>query len=257
MQSSILYRPSRTLPRRTRRMREFYVTDTDEEMAWCLVTSVIFRRGIIRRSMAPKTVRKSALLGDEPTVELVRKARTGDHAALNALLERCLPPLRNWARGRLPASARRSLETVDLVQEAAMNAIARLHTFEPRRVGSMQAYLKSSVINRIRDEMRRVGRRPVPGELTDAISSDAATPLELLMLKRRYSQYRAALRLLRPKDRDLVIARIESQWTIQEIKRSFGFGTTPAARMAVTRALRRLMKAIEGKTALPKAKARS
>jgi RNA polymerase sigma-70 factor (ECF subfamily) len=202
------------------------------------------------------TVMQTALLSDEPTVELVRKARVGDDAALNALLERCMPPLRNWARGRLPASARGSLDTVDLVQEAAMNAIARLDTFEPRRVGAMQAYLRRCVINRIRDEMRRVSRRPIPTELTDTIFSEEATPWELLMLKRRYSQYRAALKRLRPKDRDLVVARMEGQWTIEEIRKSFGFGTITAARMAVTRAERRLIRLLEGETAPPKPKTR-
>ena len=207
--------------------------------------------------MPTTTAKKAALLSNEPTVELVRMAREGDHVALEALLQRCLPPLRRWARGRLPARARGHLDTVDLVQDAAMNAIARLHTFEPRRVGAMQAYLKRSVINRVRDEMRRVSRRPVPAELTDAILSDEATPLELLMRKRGYSEYRAALKHLRPKDRDLVVARMEGQWTIEEIRKSFGFGTTPAARMAVTRAERRLIKLLERETAPPKPKPRN
>jgi RNA polymerase sigma-70 factor (ECF subfamily) len=207
--------------------------------------------------MPTTTAKKAALLSNEPTVELVRMAREGDHLALEALLQRCLPPLRRWARGRLPARARGHLDTVDLVQDAAMNAIARLHTFEPRRVGAMQAYLKRSVINRVRDEMRRVSRRPVPAELTDAILSDEATPLELLIRKRQYSRYRAALKRLRPKDRDLVVARMESQWTIQEIKQSFGFGTIAATRMAVTRAERRLIKLLERETAPPKPKPRN
>jgi RNA polymerase sigma factor (sigma-70 family) len=207
--------------------------------------------------MAGATVMKTALLSDEPTVELVRKARTGDDAALNALLERCLPPLRNWARGRLPASARRGLETVDLVQEAAMNAIARLHTFEPRRVGAMQAYLKRSVINRIRDEIRRVSRRPVPVELSETIPSRDKTPEDVVIRNQAYTRYRAALVHLRSKDRELVVAHTEAHWTIQEIMEYFGFGTITATRMAVSRAQRRLMKLLEGETVPPKSKPKS
>jgi len=93
-----------------------------------------------------------ALLSDEPTIELVISARKGDRGALEALLERCLPPLTRWAHGRLPAHARGGLDTGDLVQEAAMHVLARLDKFEPRHVGAMQAYLRMSVINRIRDE---------------------------------------------------------------------------------------------------------
>ena len=58
-----------------------------------------------------------------------------------------------------------------------MNAISRLDSFEPRRVGAMQAYLRQSVINRIRDEMRRFGRRgaarPAPRKSSP---SDAPSP---------------------------------------------------------------------------------
>ena len=118
-----------------------------------------------------------------------------------------------------------------------MNAIARLHTFEPRRVGAMQAYLKRSVINKIRDEMRRVSRRPVPTELPETIQSEDETPEERIIRKQKYDRFRAGLRQLRSKDRDLIVARMEGQWAIQEIRQSFGFATTAAARMAVTRAL--------------------
>jgi RNA polymerase sigma factor (sigma-70 family) len=204
--------------------------------------------------MPTKTAKKTALLSDEPTLELVRKARTGDQVALEALLQRCLPPLRIWAHGRLPPQARGYLDTVDLVQEAAMNAIARLHAFEPRRVGAMQAYLRRSVINRIRDEMRRVVRRPVPTELPETLPSHDETAEEKILRKEAYDRYRAALADLRPKDRALVVARMEGQWTVEEIRKSFGFDTMAAARMAVRRAERRLTKALESRTPLPKPK---
>ena len=200
---------------------------------------------------------KSTLLSDEPTVELIRKARSGNELALEALLERCLPPLTRWAHGRLPIRARGHLDTVDLVQEAAIHAIARLHTFEPRRVGAMQAYLRRSVINKIRDEIRRVSRRPIPTELPDTIPAEGETPEEITIRKQKYACFRAALRHLRSKDRDLIIARMEGQWTIDEIKQSFGFGTIAATRMAVSRAQRRLIELLEGETVPPKSRPKS
>src|SRR5687767_3942593 len=108
-----------------------------------------------------------ALISDEPTIELVVRARDGDRLAVEALLERSLPGLRRWAHGRIPAAARGSLDTGDLVQETALHVLRRLDTFEPRHVGAMQAYLRQSVINRIRDEVRKVGRQAPPGELPD------------------------------------------------------------------------------------------
>jgi hypothetical protein len=39
----------------------------------------------------------------------------------------------------------------------------------------------------------------------------------------------------------MIVARIEAQWNLSEIARRFGMRTTDGARMAVTRALRRLV----------------
>ena len=41
-------------------------------------------------------------LAPEATVELLNRIKSGDDTALERLLERCIPALRRWARGRLP-----------------------------------------------------------------------------------------------------------------------------------------------------------
>lgn len=181
-----------------------------------------------------------SLLSDEPTIELVLQARGGDRMALEALLERCLPPLKRWAHGRLPAHARGTLDTGDLVQEAALHVLARLDKFEPRHVGAMQAYLRMSVINRIRDEIRRVGRRPEAVELNDDTPGDETSPLEAAIRDEGYQRYRNALEQLRTRDREMVVARIEVQWSISEIAQRFGMASVDAARVAVSRSLKRL-----------------
>jgi RNA polymerase sigma-70 factor (ECF subfamily) len=188
----------------------------------------------------PRHTDGPSLLSDEPTIELVLSARNGDHMALEALLERCLPPLKRWAHGRLPARARGGLDTGDLVQEAAMHVLARLDKFEPRHVGAMQAYLRMSVINRIRDEIRKIGRRPEAVELTTEPPSDITSPLELVIREEGYERYRGALDKLRPRDREMIVARVEVQWTIQEIAHRFGMPSIDAARVAVSRSLKRL-----------------
>ncbi len=190
----------------------------------------------------------TTLLSDQPTVELIIRARGGDSAAIDAILQRCLPSLKRWAHGRLPAAARGHLDTGDLVQDAAMNAIARLDTFEPRHVGAMQAYLRQSVINRIRDEMRRFVRRPVSVELPVDLSSDAPSPEEQAIHEQTYARYRAAMNGLKPRERELVIARVEAQWTTPEIAKHFEFNTVDGARMAVNRAMQRLAAEMKAQT---------
>jgi RNA polymerase sigma-70 factor, ECF subfamily len=188
----------------------------------------------------PDDAAADPLLSDEPTIELVVKAQGGDRMAVEALLQRCLPQLKRWAHGKLPASARGALDTGDLVQDAAMHAIKRLDVFQPRHVGAMQAYLRMSVINRIRDEIRRVGRNPAPVELPDDHPGDATSPLEAALQAESYERYRQALGRLKPRDREMVVARVEAQWDITEIARQFGMRSVDAARMAVSRALKKL-----------------
>jgi RNA polymerase sigma-70 factor (ECF subfamily) len=180
------------------------------------------------------------LLSDESTMELVVRARGGDRMATEALLERCLPALRRWAHGRLPAIARGNLDTNDLVQDAALNLLKRIDLFEPRHVGAMQGYLRQSIINRIRDEVRRVGRHAPPVELPEDHASDRTSPLEAAIESEAYDRYRDALRKLDTKDRELVVARVEVQWSVGEIAQRFGMPSPDAARMAVTRAVRKL-----------------
>ena len=182
----------------------------------------------------------SVLLSDEPTIELIARARSGDAVATEALLQRCLPPLKRWAHGRLPSVARGSLDTDDIVQSAALHLLKRLDRFEPQHVGAMQAYLRQSVINRIRDEMRRIGRQPPPIELPEELPSDRSSPLESAIQTEAYERYLKALGKLRPRDRELIVGRIEMQWTFPEIHHRFEFSTIDAARVAVGRAIRRL-----------------
>jgi len=190
---------------------------------------------------ARSTEDEAALLSDEPTIELVVRAREGDRMAVEALLQRSIPSLRRFAHGRLPAAARGTLDTGDLVQETVLHVLRRLDTFEPRHVGAMQAYLRQSVINRIRDEVRRIGRHPTPAELPEDLASEMPSPLEEAVRAEAYDRYRAVLVQLSPRDREMVVARIEAQWNLGEIAQRFNMRTVDGARMAVTRALRRLM----------------
>jgi len=196
-------------------------------------------------SSPPEDERQSDLLSDEPTIELVVRARTGDRQAVEALLQRSIPQLKRWAHGKLPSAARNNLDTGDLVQETVLHVLRRLDTFQPRHVGAMQAYLRQSVINRIRDEVRRIGRHPASCELPEDMASDEPSPEEQAVKAEAVSRYHDALGALSSRDRQLVVARIEAQWSYDEIATHFAMSTPDAARMAVSRALRRLMDSVK------------
>jgi DNA-directed RNA polymerase specialized sigma24 family protein len=71
--------------------------------------------------------------------------------------------------------------------------------------------------------------------------SEEPSPLEQAVKAEAVSRYHQALTRISPRDRELVVARIEAQWNYDEIARHFSVPTPDAARMAVSRALHRLM----------------
>jgi len=181
----------------------------------------------------------------ETTITLIERAKRGDADATDALVRRCLPLLRRWARGRLPAYARDLKETQDIVQECLVDALKRLPQFEMRGEGALQAYLRQAVANRIRNEIRRVQNRPVAVELGSGHVDGGAGPLEAAIGNQNVERYEAALQRLRPADRELIVGRIELQWSYDELAAATGKPSANAARVAVIRAVYRLVEEIE------------
>ena len=176
------------------------------------------------------------------TADLLRRARGGDAEALNDLFRRHLPPLRRWARGRLPRWTRDLRDTEDLVQETLAQTLRRIDMFEPRHEGALQAYLRQALINRVRDEVRRLNRYPAAAGLDDSdrFADPGASPLEEAIGTEALERYEAAMSRLKPEERDIIIARVEMQQSYQQIAAAHGKSSPDAARMAVTRALVRL-----------------
>jgi RNA polymerase sigma-70 factor (ECF subfamily) len=183
------------------------------------------------------------LLSDS-TLDVLERARHGDASAVRVLIERTLGPLKRWARGRLPRHARASANTDDVVQDAILRALGRLERFEHRTVGGLQAYLRESVRNRIRDELRKLTRRGIGERVPDSLPAEAYSPLEEIILKERFERYLEALRTLRPEDRLAVIFRLEHRHSFAEIAERLGKSSPDAARMAVNRAVKRLAAAL-------------
>ena len=179
-------------------------------------------------------------LTPEATIELLERAKRGDDTALDALLQRCIPVLRRWARGRLPQSARGMQETADLVQDAVFSAMRRLDAFEARHQGALQAYLRLAVMNRIRDVIRQQKRRPLQVELPDALEAHGASALEQVIGSENVDRYDAAVQRLKPEDREAIIGRLELQHSYEELAVALNKPSAAAARMAVMRAMKRL-----------------
>jgi len=178
------------------------------------------------------------------TVELLEQFQRGDVRARDLLVERSLPQLRRWARGRLPQWARSLADTQDLVQDAVVRALPKLESFESRHPGALQSYLREAVQNRIYDEIRKVNHRPGMDELPEEYPDATPSPLVQAIGRQAFERYERALKTLKPQERDAIVARIELQQSYEEVAIALGKPNANAARMAVTRALARLVEAM-------------
>lgn len=182
-----------------------------------------------------------ASTGAGTTARLLRRAQGGDDSARDRLFAQVLPGLTRWARGRLPGWARGLASTADIVQESALSVFRRLDDFEPRHRGALQAYLRRAVVNRIRDECRRARRNPEGAPLEDEIESGEPSPLQQAIGGQLADRYLRALMRLRPVDQQAVVARLELGHSYEQVALLLGKPSADAARVAVNRALVRLV----------------
>jgi RNA polymerase sigma-70 factor (ECF subfamily) len=180
-------------------------------------------------------------LVSDSTLHVLERAQGGDQSAARILIERALPSVRRWARGRLPRYARSGADTEDVVQDAFLRTLKRLEGFQHRTVGGLQAYLRQAVVNRVRDlirgSMRHGSAVAVDAELRDWKPS----PLETAIMQQQLDRFLDALRKLRPADRQVIVWRIELGYSADEIATKLG-KSKAAAGMTVTRAMARLAK---------------
>jgi RNA polymerase sigma-70 factor (ECF subfamily) len=159
-------------------------------------------------------------------------------------VSRYLPLLQRWAHGRLPAHARGLLETSDLVQVTLVRALEQLDRFEPRREGAFLSYLRTALMNVLRNEIRRSVRdpnAPLPEQIEDARGS----LLEQMIGREVVDAYEAGLAALPETMQEAIILKIEFGFGHKEIAEAIGSPSPDAARMVVSRALVRLSKAMD------------
>lgn len=169
------------------------------------------------------------------TEQLVKRIRVGDAQAREELCGRCLPLLRHWAHGRLPHYARDLSDTGDLVQVTLMRALKQLDRFEPERQGSFLAYMRTVLLNAIRDEIRRTSRMRGRDTLHDSVpDAQSPSPVEMAVGQQELARYEAALDRLSGSEREIMILRIEFGLSFPEIAQETG-STKDAVRMAYNR----------------------
>ena len=181
----------------------------------------------------------------ESTIHLIERAQAGDQEAVERLFARHLAPLRRWASGRLPKWARDLADTDDLVQDTLLRTLGRIGEFEARGAGALQGYLRQAIVNAVREELRKKGRRPDAAGLEHLEADFRSSPLEQAIGEEALGRYENALGRLTIVDREAIIGRIEMGYTYEELAEVLQKPTADAARKTAQRALLRLVEEME------------
>lgn len=175
----------------------------------------------------------------DSTLHVLERAQAGDELAARILIERAAPPVRRWARGRVPHFVRGDADTEDVIQDVLLSTLRQLKRFQHRTVGGLQAYLRQAVVNRIRDLIRGSKRRGTDAGAEQELRDWKPSPLEAAIMQQRLGGFLEALARLRPADRQVIIWRIELGYSADEIAAKLG-KSRAAAGMTVSRAMARL-----------------
>jgi RNA polymerase sigma-70 factor (ECF subfamily) len=145
----------------------------------------------------------------------------------------------------LPSRGRGLADTDDLVQVTLIRAFNRIGEFEPRRPGAFLAYLRQILLNLVREEIRRSGRKPA-GEAPSADLMDRGpSPVEQVIGSETLERYEQALSRMPEHYREAVVVRVELGLTYEEMAEVLERPTANAARLLVSRALVALAKEME------------
>lgn len=137
-----------------------------------------------RRTATMHAVPSTATIVDVDAAdgELYERAKGGDAAALELLLEHYLPNLHAFVRLRLGAVVRARESSMDVVQSVCRELLAARPTFEFRGEDRFRAWLFTSALRKILEKQRfhRLAKRDLERELPSPSDDDDAVVANLL-----------------------------------------------------------------------------
>jgi RNA polymerase sigma-70 factor (ECF subfamily) len=178
---------------------------------------------------------------------LFERARGGDAAALERLLEHYLPHLHAFVRVRLDAVVRARESSMDVVQSVCRELLGARPRFEFRGEDRFRAWLFTSALNKIMEKQRfhRFEKRdperesPLPEADDDDVVANLLTPSLCAIGKETAHAITAAMDALDPQHREVIalarVVRLPHQVIAEVMGRS-----EAAVRQLLARAVLRL-----------------
>ncbi len=185
---------------------------------------------------------------------LLLRARSGDHSAVHALIERNLEWLQARVRRRLNATLRREMDSGDLLHDVVASLLTGSAGQAVQDEEHFRALLVRVIDADVRDRLRwqrrdcRDRRReqvlPGDGSSTTGTPVDSVTrPSEHIDRNERTAWIRAAMLRLAPDEQSLLQQRVWGQRSFVAIAAELGIAED-AVRMRVNRALAKLARAV-------------
>ena len=88
-------------------------------------------------------------VSDSNSIELLKKFSEGDTIAFEQLIEKEFPPLRRGIEARLGPDIRRSIDTTDVFQQAALDVYRLRDDFDNRGLPAFRGWLKKIMMNNV------------------------------------------------------------------------------------------------------------
>lgn len=193
----------------------------------------------------------------EATTQLVRAAQNGDAAALDALLVRYLPRVRQIVALRMGHRVRQMVEVEDIVQEVLLDLLKGLERVELRSQGSFRNWLARCVEREIIDTRRMETRRKRGGGavrrfgdldptlLTSSIfGADPTTPSAHARANELAELLEEAILELPEHHRELILLRCVCGMSWAEITAELGLSDRSTVRVAFSKVIRKLEKRV-------------
>lgn len=187
-------------------------------------------------------------MADASSTDLLRRAKQGSDAALNLLYEQCAGRLLAYIRLRLGRDLRARLESRDILQATLLKSLTHLHELRGDEQESLMAWLARIAEREIRDRAdyhrrqrrdaaREVGLDEVP------IAAAARSALSQVILDEEARRLEAALEMLAPDYREVILLRKFEELTFRQIAERLG-RSEDACRMLFARAMTALTMAM-------------
>jgi RNA polymerase sigma-70 factor (ECF subfamily) len=191
------------------------------------------------------------------TARLLEQARLGDRGALNEVFARHTARLRRMVELRLDRRIQARIDASDVIQEAYVEAFARLEEYLSERSYPLFLWLRLLVGERLLKlhrhhlgtQMRDAGlevsiyRGALPAASSAALAAQLlgkhTSPTQAAVRAERLLRIQEALNTLEPIDREILSLRHFEQMTLAETALSLQIGESAAAKRYI-RALKRL-----------------